>query len=445
MERLTGSARKRGSRRGRRTWAPAHVDLPEPLRKAEGAEARDWRRLMPALTDLRGLARLAGDATVGVTDLVEQMHATIAGLALPIGRPHPRRTTGITGFVYATTRGVTRLVMRGLDAALQLLEPPEAAAAGRGSSPEREAVLAAINGILGDHLEADGNPLAIEMSLRVVGRRLKPTRAGLKAALPAATGRIAVLVHGLCMNDLQWQRHGHDHGAMLARELGYTVLRLHYNSGLHVSDNGERFAALLEALVAAWPVPVARLAIVGHSMGGLVARAACHVADVRAAAWRKRLQALVCLGTPHHGAILERGGHLVDQLLRASPYAAPFARLGRVRSAGITDLRFGNVQRADWESVHRHDHRHDDRVPTPLPAGVKVCLLAATTAAQPSALRHAVIGDGLVTVASAWGEHRESAFALAVPASRKALIASAGHLDLLSRPEAAAALRRWLA
>ena len=400
------------------------------------------RRIPLALADLRGLSRLGVDATVGLTDLVEQMHHTIVERAAPLGPERSGRTRGITGFVYGSVRGVTRMVGHGVDASLRVLERLGPAPA---TSPSRETALAIVNGVWGDHLEASGNPLAIKMSLRVDGRPLEPTPEGLRAALPAATDRVVVLVHGLCMNDLQWERAGHHHGRMLAREFGYTALALHYNSGAHISDNGERFAALLESLVANWPVELRELVIVGHSMGGLVARAACHEADRRSLAWRRSLSRLVCLGTPHHGAVLERGGHLVDMTLGISPYAAPFARLGKARSAGITDLRYGNLQRADWSGRAAHDQKHDDRRPTPLPQGVAVYLLAATTAAASHGLRHAVIGDGLVSMASAWGEHRDPALALAVPDGHKRLVTRANHWDLLSHPEAAAALREWLA
>jgi len=394
------------------------------------------------VADLRGLARLGFDATLGVTDLIEQLHRTIGDLAPPLGRPRSTRTGGITGAVYGSIRGTTRLLASGADASLRRLAPPADDAP---LSPKREAALAVLNGVWGDHLEASGNALAIPMGLRLNGRHIELTASGLKAALPETTGRIAILLHGLCMNDLQWQRQGHHHGATLGRELGYTVLALHYNSGLHISVNGERFATLLEQLTAHWPRPVEELVLVGHSMGGLIARSACHAAKEMRLGWRARLTRLVCMGTPHHGAVLERGGHLVDKILGLSPYAAPFARLGKARSAGITDLRYGNVQKGDWAGRHPHDQKHDDRTPTPLPAGVQVHLLAATTAAEPRGLRHSVIGDGLVTLASAWGEHRDKALALAVPASHKRLITGASHWDLLSHPEAADALQRWLA
>jgi len=371
--------------------------------------------------DLRGLARLGFGAVEGVTDLVEQMHLTIGERALPLGAAVEGRTRGITGFVYRTIRGTTKLASHGVDAGLKLAERVAPTAR---SSPKREAFVAAINGLCGDHLEATANPLAIPMSFRVDGRSLALDASQLKTALPEAKGRIAVLVHGLCMNDLQWRREGHHHGQMLASDLGYTVVDLHYNSGLPVATNGARFAAQLDTLVAQWPVPVDELVIVGHSMGGLVARSACLEADEHGFAWRRKLTRLVCLGTPHRGALLEKGGHRIDQLLGLSPYVAPFARLGKTRSAGITDLRHGSLQ--------------------PLPEDVAVYLMAATTAERPEGLKHAVVGDGLVTLASAWGEHRDPALALAVPRSRKALLTGANHWDLLSRPEAAEMLRRWL-
>jgi hypothetical protein len=399
-----------------------------------------------ALADLRGLARIGFDATLGVTDLVEQMHRTIVDLAPPLGRPRAGRTRGLTGLVYGGVRGITRLSSRVADtalAAIGVLAPATTAAPPAPSSVRREAARAVLNGIWGDHLAATGNPLAIEMALRVHGHPLLPDAASLRHALPAPTGRVALLIHGLCMNDLQWARQGHHHGEMLAREAGWTVLTLHYNSGLHVSDNGRRLSALLDELVAHWPVPLSELALVGHSMGGLVARAACHSgAD---APWRRRLTRLVCLGTPHHGTRLERGGHWLGRALEWSPYAAPFARPGKARSAGITDLRWGNVQEADHRGRHRHHQDRDDRVPTPLPTGVRVGFLAATTAEQPRGVRHALLGDGLVTLASAWGEHRDPALALRLPASRKALITAASHWDLLSHPQAAATLLRWMA
>jgi len=180
-------------------------------------------------------------------------------------------------------------------------------------------------------------------------------------------------------------------------------------------------------------------------MGGLVARSAIHQASEAGMAWPRQLRQMVFLGTPHHGAPLERGGRIVDTLLGISPYVAPFARLGQARSAGITDLRFGNLQDADWQHRDRHTQRHDDRVPTPLPEGVRCYFVAATTASAAGSLRSTVIGDGLVPLASALGKHRSPALALKVPKSHRLIATSANHWDLLSRGDVYSQLRKWLA
>jgi len=283
------------------------------------------------------------------------------------------------------------------------------------------------------------------MALRQDGVALDPANLGGPLPRGAPTRRLLVLAHGLCMNDRQWARRGHDHGDMLARALGMTPLYLHYNSGCHVSQNGRELSTLLQQLVAHWPVPVEELVIVGHSMGGLVARSACHQADLEGQAWLRHLSKLVCLGTPHHGAPLERGGRRIDLLLGLSPYVAPFARLGKTRSAGITDLRFGNLQDADWGGRDRHAQHRDDRQPTPLPRHADSFLLAATLAERPGRVHRAVIGDGLVPLASALGEHRDAALALHVPAARRHIVTECGHLDLLCHPQVQARLLDWLA
>jgi pimeloyl-ACP methyl ester carboxylesterase len=312
------------------------------------------------------------------------------------------------------------------------------------SSPEREAVIAAMCGVWGDHMAETRNPLAIQMAFRQQGQELSLTRTALQQRIPQAKARVLVLVHGLCMNDLQWLRKGHDHGAALAHALGMTPLYLHYNTGLHVSQNGQAFSQALQTLVEQWPVPVEELVIIGHSMGGLVARSASHHAQAAGLDWLARLRRLVCLGTPHHGAPLERGGQLIDSLLGQSPYLAPFARLGKSRSAGIADLRFGNVQQGDWSAHRKHEQKVDERLPTPLPPGVQTYLVAAVQAQRVDDARNAWIGDGLVPLASALGEHGRSELALAVPDAHKQVVASANHWDLLNSPEVYQQLLTWL-
>lgn len=393
------------------------------------------------LSMLRGATRLALEATQGVTDLVEAMHATISQVPGVIGSVPRTRTTGITGLVYRSIRGVTRLVGSGLDASLAALTPLLGQAP---PSPRREALIAALNGVLGDYLAVTANPLAISMHFRQRGEALPLDSADLATALGRPGPRLLVLVHGLCMSDLQWQRQGHDHGAALASDLGFTPVYLNYNSGLHVSTNGQRLARELDALVRAWPVPLDELVLLGHSMGGLVARSAHHYASRAGLAWTKRFTRQVFLGTPHLGAPLERGGHWIEQLLGVSPYTAPLARLGRVRSAGITDLRHGSLLDEDWRDPDQGEHIPRHPTPVPLPPGVASYAIAATQGRRVGDFGDRLLGDGLVPLASALGRHRNPARRLDFPADRQWVAHDTGHLELLNAPEVYAKLREFL-
>jgi hypothetical protein len=368
------------------------------------------------------------------------MHHTIGETPGVLGSPPTGRTRGITGLVYRSVRGVTRLVGGGIDAVLGRLVP----LFGRSPpSPRREALVAALNGVLGDYLADTRNPLAIRMQLRRDGVQLPIERDALAKAIPECCGKLLVLVHGLCLNDLQWNRRGHDHGAALARDLGWTPVYLNYNTGLHISTNGAGLADAFDTLVRQWPVPLLDFAILAHSMGGLVARSACHYGVESGHAWLEHLRALVFLGTPQHGAPLERGGNGIDALLGVSPYSAPFARLGKIRSAGITDLRYGNLVDEDWRGRDRFA-RGDRRRFVPLPAGVRCYAIAATTARGSRLSERRLSGDGLVPVANALGEHAKPELALNIPASRKWIARRCGHLDLMGSPAVYRRIRRWL-
>lgn len=412
--------------------------------------------------DLRGAAKLATEATTGLTDLIEAVHARIASTPGLAG-PADGRTRGITGLVYKTIRGVTRLVGGGVDTLLATLAPALASPGAEAlPSREREAVVAALNGVLGDHLAKTGNPLAIPMAFRHEGRALPLERDALATALPQAGPKLLVLVHGLCMNDLQWRRRvrgddgradvganagetrHHDHGAALAASLGFTPVYLHYDSGLHVSTNGRALATQLEQLLHEWPHPLERFAIVAHSMGGLLARSALHHGRAAGHHWPDRLDDLACLGTPHHGAPLERAGQGLDLLLSATPYAGPFGRLAKLRSAGITDLRHGNLLDEDWSGGDRFERSTDRRVPVPLPTGPRCYAIAATAGAEAGDLKDKLLGDGLVPVASALGRHRLARRTLKFPPERQRTFAGVDHLELLSSAEVFEQLRAWL-
>ena len=383
---------------------------------------------LSAGADLAGASRLAIEAVLGVTGLVEAVHMNVLNKA--IGTPVVRPVAGVTSLVYRSVKGVARLVGGGLDAVLGKLVPDlgePAAWAGR------DALLAALNGVLGDRLHASGNPLAIKMAFR---------QGGLPLAASSPSGRIVVLAHGLCMNDVQWLRDGVDHGAMLAAERGYTNVYLHYNSGRHVSENGREFSQQLQSLVDGWPVPVQELVIIGHSMGGLLARSACYYGAQAQHGWLAHLSKIVFLGTPHLGAPLERGGNWVHLFTDLSAYSAPFSRLAKIRSAGITDLRHGSVLDDDWDGQDRFAHGVPLPQHVPLPAGVRCYAIAATIGKREGDLADRLLaGDGLVPLPSALGEHADPERSLAL---ERQVIYQTNHMQLLSSPLVRERLLEWL-
>jgi pimeloyl-ACP methyl ester carboxylesterase len=402
------------------------------------------RHLRPS--DLQAAVRLATQATTGVIGIAEGVHQSVRRkLGLSAGT-EPDRTGGLTGQIYRGIRGVTAMVGHGLDGALSTLLPLlDDPATHPAPSPGREAVLAALNGVMGDRLLAQNNPLAQRMELRLAGLALPMERpAPLRERLAGASPHLLLMLHGLCMNDTQWLRAGHDHGAFLAQALGCTPVYVRYNSGLHTSLNGRELAGQLERLVAQWPT-LESITVLGHSMGGLLARAAVFYGRQMGHRWPAQLKHLVFLGTPHHGAPLERAGHGVDVLLSASPFTLPFTQLGMLRSAGITDLRHGHVLDDDWQGRGRFDSPHDHRVPLPLPEGVACFTVAATLAPQRGLMADRLTGDGLVPLRSALGQHDEAARRLVFAKDSQRTVYRTGHLELLSSPVVAQQLVQWVA
>ena len=409
--------------------------------------AKKIHSLNNQLDTVRGTSALAISAVQGITDLVEEMHGAISGLALPLAgkQAKPKKTRGITGLVYRSVRGITGVAAWGIHRSLDVAQMPLVSKALapaakllasklklKSAEPYRETVRAAVNGVLGDTLAATTNPLAIEMQFRQQGMPLQASK--------QTNGKLLILVHGLCMNDLQWLRDGHDHGAMLAEQRGYDPIYLHYNTGCPIAENGADFAELLERTLASWPVPIKQLVIIGHSMGGLLARSACHHALQANHAWVNKLSKLITLGSPHAGAPLERAGRGVDYALGMSPYTAPFARLGLVRSAGIQDLRDGAVtpsgELPNW------------------PKHVKLYTLACTKQKAPAPVPKAdlaaplkrLLGDGLVPVKSALAQEDKPflGLPLRLPATRQAVVYETDHFEMLGSQEVAEHLLRWL-
>ncbi len=389
-------------------------------------------------TDLQGVSNLTIEAITGITDIVESLHYKIISLAGILGKPNQTKTTGITGLVYRNIRSITKLAGVGIDTLLKQLSN---IIGEQDFSPAREAVLSALNGVLGDYLVKKKNPLAITMQFRQNGKPIDEQT--LIQEVKKTNGKLAIIIHGLCMNDLQWNRQEHNHAELLAKDIGLTPVYVHYNTGLHISENGKNFTELIETISAKLPQRT-KIFIIAHSMGGLVSRSAFHYGKIVGHLWINKLKKIVFLGTPHHGSPLEKGGNWIDIILDSNPYSAPFSRLGKIRSCGITDMRYGNITDEDWEGYDRFEPSGDNRISVPLPQKIKCYAIAATTVKESSKIGDNLIGDGLVTINSAFGEHKNTKYKLLFPKNHKWIARDMNHMDLLNNKEVYNKIKKWL-
>ncbi|WP_244932035.1 hypothetical protein [Nocardioides sp. W7] len=328
--------------------------------------------------------------------------------------------------VYAGVGAGLRVASRGLDRAAATGVGP-----GLEDGPRGRFVSSAVNGLIGDRLARERPRLAIRMAVRHQGRDVPLDRDELAAAFPAATGRVVVFLHGLCETESYWRRGrerlGTTYGELLADQ-GWTPVFLRANTGLPLRENGVALAALMRDLVAAWPEEVTRIALVGHSMGGLILRAAGAVATepgVPDRPWSDLVSDVVTLGTPHLGAPIARGiGHGSRGLGRL-PETAAFGRILDWRSVGVHDLVAGLAQ----------------DVP-PLPHASYRLVAATLTSSERHPVGH-VVGDLLVRVPSAYGRDRWGGRLF--PGATVLHVGRTDHFGLLNHPEVHRAMREWLA
>jgi pimeloyl-ACP methyl ester carboxylesterase len=330
-------------------------------------------------------------------------------------------------------RGVASAVYTGISLGLRSASKGLDAAATRGLGPALDDddrgrfLTSAVNGIIGDRLARERPRLAIPMAVRADGHDVPLDAEGVAAAFPEATGRLVVFLHGLCESDASWNRgreaSGTTYGEMLAGQ-GWTPVFLRANTGLGLRENGVALSALLQELTEAWPVDVTRIALVGHSMGGLIMRAAGAVATVVERPWTDLVSDVVTLGTPHLGAPIARGvGHGSRGLARL-PETSAFGRILDWRSVGVHDLVAGLAE--DVAALPHARYR----------------LVAATlTRSSRHPVGH-VVGDLLVRVPSAYGRDRYGAELF--PDATVLHVGRTDHFGLLNHPDVHRALRDWL-
>jgi pimeloyl-ACP methyl ester carboxylesterase len=399
--------------------------------------------------EVRGLARLAFEELSGAAGGIHGLHSAIAGRAF--------RATGagalaarvlhdaISSGVYAGLGGATRLI--GVVADAGLARRPVGDGRALSTSPPGALAIGVLNGLVGDRLEREQSDLHEPMSVRVDGRAVPLGPGSLAESFPAAGPRLVVFIHGLMETEFSWRlgqaTHGGTYGTRLHDELGYTPVELRYNTGRHISENGAALAELLEELVDGWPVEVEQIALIGHSMGGLVARSACYQASERRDRWVRRVAHVVSLGSPHMGAPLAQGVHWAAATLHKLPETRPLAQFLRRRSAGIRDLRQGSLVDDDWRDSDPDALAAAACREVPLLEGATHCFVAATITRSPQHPIGRLLGDYLVLEPSASGRSR--ARRIPFDAEHGMHLGGAHHIALLNHPEVYDRLRDWLA
>ncbi|MCB1837112.1 MAG: hypothetical protein KDH99_05775, partial [Alcanivoracaceae bacterium] len=177
--------------------------------------------------------------------------------------------------------------------------------------------------------------------------------------------------------------------------------------------------------------------LVGHSMGGLIARSALHQASEAQHRWVENISHLAALGSPHHGADAERLGNYANRLLTLSRWSAPLTRLGNLRSAAIHDLRFGSLLHSDRERCGDVLHTHDPREMIPVPEHVAHYFVAGTRTTDTSA--KTLRSDLLVTPGSALAEEYPGTHAVA-----RDVLHGVDHFQLMWTERVYGRLREWI-
>jgi pimeloyl-ACP methyl ester carboxylesterase len=238
-----------------------------------------------------------------------------------------------------------------------------------------------LNGIVGDYLAKEHNPLAIEMAFyhhnhplilnETLAHQLK-----FSSGKPL-TNKVIVLIHGLTNLETVWNfttdlnaqeitkaqnisptSSEHvtggttvnfenieldNYGLRIQHDFGYTPLFLRYNTGLSVKENGQNLSDLLNHLIKFYPIQIDELVLMGFSMGGLLTRSAQKIANDNNLAWLEKLTNCYYIGTPHEGSPLEKFGHITSSIVKSIPldYVNQWADWIDLRSQGIKDLKDG--------------------------------------------------------------------------------------------------------
>lgn len=373
------------------------------------------------LADWRGVGDLVAIATERVSAPVEGIHRAVSDRWLALAEPWAGPVSGVVDGLTASAYGAVRFggvavgstISVAAELASNRVTLPAVWETARGRY-----VQSIFNGVWGDRLANDESPLGIRLGVRDHdGSPVAMTPTSLRRAFPNPTGRLVVMLHGLGETERCWRS---DDGATIVAGLeadGFTVLALRYNSGRAVADNGSDLADLLETVRTVWPVPIDEVALIGHSMGALVAQQA--VVDARSSGyeWVGLASHLVAIGAPHLGSHIEKGVHGLSEGLGILAETRPLASFLESRSAGIKDLRNGVDHWPD--GVHHH-------------------VIAGAITTEPNHPCGVLFGDLVVRVSSAIGRSHQSS------SSDVLVVGGRNHANLLHDPEVILHTRRWL-
>jgi pimeloyl-ACP methyl ester carboxylesterase len=396
-------------------------------------------------SELASLGRLGGDALARPAAAIGDVHRAVAGRVFGalglLGAPVRLMHDGISAAAYGGVRGAMRLVPRATAAPLVRALPASTRA--MADSRAGSLALAALNGAWGDTISRTHPELALELTVRRGGRAVVLDSEGLASSFPDASPRVAVFLHGLCETEAAWRLGDRPpYGTLLRDELGYTPIEVRYNTGLRVSDNGRRLSEVLENLVKAWPVEIGEIALVGHSMGGLVARSACHYGAADERDWTHGVRHVFCLGTPHLGAPMEKAANVAGWALTRLPETRPFGELVNLRSAGIKDMRFGSCVEPDWCDCDPDEYLRDRCTEVPFLDAATYYFIGATLSRRADDPLGRVVGDLLVNFPSASGSGRRRRIPFEIDNGRH--LGGLTHFALLNHPAVYEQIRDWL-
>jgi pimeloyl-ACP methyl ester carboxylesterase len=403
-------------------------------------------------SEITATGEIAGEALAAFGTVVQDTHRGVAERVFDalgaLGAPVRVVHDGVSGAVYGGVRSTIRAASHG--GARTLAGRAGNADASVRSHPTGATALGALNGLYGNHLADSGNTLALRMELRRDGAHVRTKHAAaVAAAYPDATSRIVVFVHGLCETDASWRRPPlraaepgrRTYGERLQDELSFTPVDVRYNTGLRVSANGRELAQLLDELVSGWPTGVEELVLVGHSMGGLVARSACHYGEASGYRWTDAVRHVFCLGTPHLGADLEKGVNVLGWALGRLPETRGFARVLNARSVGIKDLRFGSCAEEDWYDSDPDEFLRDRCQEVPFLPDAQYYFVGATLTPGPLGT---LLGDLLVRSPSASGRGNGKGRSIPFHVDNGHELQGLTHFDLLNHPAVYEQLRTWI-